>query len=59
VELVETKDSGSEVYKVSFIADPPSYLPIDLMRKILPIGGLLAICLFGGSIGYFFDARFV
>jgi hypothetical protein len=57
VELVETKELGSEVCKVSFTANPPAYLPIDLMGEIIPIGGLLAICLFGGSIGYLLDGK--
>jgi hypothetical protein len=57
VELVETKELGLEVCKVSFTADPPGYLPIDPIGEILPIGGLLAICLSGGLIGYFLDGR--
>jgi hypothetical protein len=57
MELVEEKELGLKLCKVSFTADLPEYLPIELMPEILPIGGLLAICLSGGLIGYFLDGR--
>jgi hypothetical protein len=55
IELIEEKELGSEVYEVSFTTDQPAHLPINLMGEILPIGGLLAICLSGGLIGYLLD----
>ena len=56
VESIDGKELGSELYKVSFTADP-EYLQIDIMGEVLSIGGLLAICLSGGLIGYLLGGR--
>jgi len=57
VELVDEEQLGRKVCKISFTNNRIEDLRIELMREILPIGGLLAICLSGGLIGYFLDGR--